>query len=285
MAHDPGPAEAIVDVRPAEAFERLHRAGSANIPLEELAARVHELPRRDVPLTVYDESRTRARWAASRLRARGRTVVCAVHGAQWLATGPTQRGPSRVRLWRPHGLLEEAVAIAQGFAPPVGSGADRRAAPVGRPRALDIACGTGRDAVYLALSGYDVEAWDILPDALERCAALAARNGAAVRTLLRDVEGDAPLLPEAFDLVCCFNFLHRPLFRAMAAALRPGGLVVYETFVDPQREVYGKPGRASHVLRPGELAAAFGGLEILVTREGPAGPRRIAASLIARRRD
>ncbi|RIK68352.1 MAG: hypothetical protein DCC65_03955 [Planctomycetota bacterium] len=278
MAHDPGPAEAIVDVRPAEAFERLHRAGSANIPLEELAARVYELPPRDVPLTVYDENRTRALWAASRLRARGRSVVCAAHGAEWLAAGPTERGPSRTRLWRPHRLLEEAVEIIRRPDGPGGAG------PAGHPRALDIACGTGRDAVFMALSGFEVEAWDILPDALERCAALAGRCGVGVRTLLRDVERDPAIAPESWDLVCCFNFLHRPLLSTMAAALRPGGLVVYETFVDPQREVYGKPGRAAHVLRPGELAAVFAGLEILVGREGPAGPRRIAASLIARRR-
>lgn len=275
---------AILDVRPAADFNRLHRAGAANIPLEELAGRIHELPPRSVPIIIFDEDRRRARWAASRLRARERTVAEVAHGSDWLTLGEVETGPSRARLWRPHPLLEEAVMISRRLSLPNGGAADEPAAIVRRPRALDIACGTGRDAVFMALIGFDVEAWDILPDALERCADLAARNGVTVRTLLRDVERDPTLPQEAFDLVCCFNFLHRPLLPAMAAALRPGGLIVYETFVAPQREVFGKPARESHILRPGELAAAFADLEILATREGPTGPRRIAASLIARNR-
>lgn len=274
----PGEATPVMlDVRPGAAFEALHRAGSANIPLEELARRIHELPPRDVPLTIFDESRTRARWAASRLRARERVVAAVHHGAAWLGEGPTEGGPSRVRLWRPHGLLFELIELIRrdGWLQ-LGGGA--------RPRALDIACGAGRDAVYLALMGFDVEAWDILPDALAMADELAARNGAAIKTARRDVEREPDLGEPAYDLICCFNFLHRPLLPRIAAAIRPGGLVAYETFVEPQREKFGKPSRAAHVLAPGELAAAFADWEILVSREGLTGPRRYAASLIARKR-
>jgi hypothetical protein len=86
-----------------------------------------------------------------------------------------------------------------------------------------------------------------------------------------------------FDMICCFNFLHRPLMPAIAEAVRRGGLVVYETFVHPQGEMFGRPTREAHLLRAGELPGFFAAWELLVLREGLTGPRRFAASLIARK--
>lgn len=275
--NEPAPSHPILDVRPAEAFERSHRTGAVNIPLEDLARRIHELPPRNVAVTIFDEHPTRARWAASRLRARERAVAAILHGHSWLSEGPTETGPSRLRLWQPHALLIELVELIRrdGLLQLTGNS---------RPRALDIACGSGRDAVFLALSGFDVEAWDNLPDALAMAGELARRSGVTIRAAQRDVEREPAIDENAYDLVCCFNFLHRPLLPHIAAAVRPGGLVAYETFVEPQRETFGKPSRASHVLASGELARAFADWEILVSREGLVGPRRYAASLIARKR-
>jgi len=148
----------ILDVRPEAEFETCHRLGTVNIPLESLAFRIHELPPREKGLTIFDTCRTRASWARSRLRARGRSKIDVVHGEAWLAAGPTACGPSHDRLWEPHGLLIEAVEAA----------CQHWGAVQGRA-ALDIACGSGRDAAYLALSGFSVTGWDVLPDALERC--------------------------------------------------------------------------------------------------------------------
>ncbi len=262
----------ILDVRPEADFLARHRAGAINIPMEELTHRLHELPPRAARLTVFDVNPVRARWARSRLRARDRTSVEVASGEAWLAAGKTEAGPSSARLWEPHGLLREAVQLA-----------GKVWGSVCGKKALDIACGAGRDAVFLALAGFDVEAWDLLPDALERCADLARRCGVVVSTQARDVERNPMIAHEAHDLVCCFNFLSRPLMPVIAEALRPGGFVVYETFLDRQRELFGKPRRDAHLLRPRELPRFFTGWEILVWREGLAGPRRYAASLIARR--
>ena len=262
----------ILDVRPATAFTSLHRSGAVNIPLEELADRIHELPSREIPLTIYDGDPVRARWAVSRLKTRSRAVADVFHGALWLEEGPTASGESHGRLWQPHMLLASLVERV----------AELRPSNQGL-RALDVGCGTGRDAVFLALSGFQVEAWDVLPDALDRCVDLAGRNGVVVTTRLRDVEADPEIEPGAFDVVCCFNFLHRPLMEHIARAVRPGGFVAYETFVHPQREKFGKPRRDQHLLRPGELPSWFEGWEILVSAEGQRGPRRYAASLIARK--
>src|SRR5262245_56308784 len=98
----------ILDVRPAADFVRGHRSGAVNIPLESLLDRIHELAPPDEPLTIYDRCRVRARWAASRLRTRGRTAVTPVWDDAWLTGGAIESGSSSARLWRPHALLEEA---------------------------------------------------------------------------------------------------------------------------------------------------------------------------------
>ena len=270
----------ILDVRPEAAFETCHRLGAVNIPLESLTIRIHELPPRERRLTIFDTCRTRASWARSRLRTRGRSKIDVVYGESWLAAGPTAGGPSHDRLWEPHGLLIEGVEAAR-----------RLWGVVEGRMALDIACGSGRDAVFLASSGFEVEAWDVLPDALERCRDLARRCGTEVRTVCCDVERDtasravsAPdIKAPQYDLICCFNFLHRPLLPSILGGVRDGGLVVYETFVHPQREMFGKPRKDAHLLKPGELRGYFRGWDVLTCREGLADPRRQVASLIARK--
>lgn len=267
-----GDTPSILDVRPEAAFRCRHRAGAANIPLEELAGRTHELPPRDVPLIVFDVDGTRARWAASRLRAWERAVAQVVSGEEWLRAGPVEEGASQTRLWRPHGFLLEAVELARRL----WSGVEGRLA-------LDIACGSGREAVFLAMQGFRVDAMDVLPDALDRCRDLARRQDVTVETRCIDVQTAPTIEADRYDMVCCFNFLHRPLMPLVARAVRPGGLVVYETFLREQRERFGRPSRDSHVLEPDELPKYFDGWERLVSREGMSGPKRIVASLIARK--
>jgi SAM-dependent methyltransferase len=270
--HDAAAMPPILDVRPRQAFEERHRVGAVNIPLEELAGRVHELPPPVVNLLVYDANATRARWAASRMRARGRQAAAVVDGAEWLSEGPVEVGPCRAWLWQPHPLLVEFVQYA------------RKAWGAFQGRsAVDLACGSGRDAVFLAIQGFVVEAWDILPDALARCEDLARRHNAGVKTRRRNLEAAPEIAPMSFEVVCCFNFLHRPLMPVVSGAVRSGGFVIYETFVHPQRDLFGKPGRDAHVLRGGELREWFQDWELCIYREGIVGPRRLVASLVARK--
>ncbi|MBX3396139.1 MAG: methyltransferase domain-containing protein [Phycisphaerae bacterium] len=261
---------AILDVRQPSAFEKGHRSGAVNIALEELTARIHELPSRHAPVCIYDDDARRARWAVSRLRARGRDQVVWRAGRHWLLSGPIECGRSMGRLWSPHSLLLRGLEVAES----------RWGGLVGR-RALDIACGTGRDAVSMALHGMSVEAWDILPDALERCRDLADRNGVRLTACVGDVECDLSIEDAAYDAIVCFNFLHRPLMASIARGVRPGGIVVYETFVEEQRRLFGKPRSDLHLLKNGELCRYFPGWEIIHKSEGLAAPRRFVASLIA----
>ncbi len=121
-------------------------------------------------------------------------------------------------------------------------------------RVLDLACGHGRHARWLAARGAHVTAVDRDAAALATMAALTG-----VTTLIADLEGAPwPFAPgETFDAVVVTNYLHRPLFNAIAASVAPGGVLIYETFAHGN-ERYGKPSNPLFLLAPGELLAVAG---------------------------
>jgi SAM-dependent methyltransferase len=112
---------------------------------------------------------------------------------------------------------------------------------VGRGPVLDVACGAGRHARYFASRGLEVVAVDRAPQEIPGVAFVQA-----------DLET---------------NYLHRPLFPALAACLAQGGVLIYETFM-AGNERHGKPSNPAFLLRPGELLAAFGALTVLGFEQG-----------------
>ena len=145
---------------------------------------------------------------------------------------------------------------------------------------LDLACGQGRHARYLAGLGYRIEAVD------RDSAALAALAGVAgVETRCADLESAPwPCGAGRFDGIVVTNYLHRPLVPAMLAALRPGGVLIYETFA-LGNEKLGRPSNPEFLLRPGELLQwVEGRLNVLACERGgverpkPAVIQRICAA-------
>jgi SAM-dependent methyltransferase len=157
----------------------------------------------------------------------------------------------------------------------------RRFAPLIDPAGtvLDLACGLGRHARLFAAAGMRVVAVDRDPSA---GAALAAVAG--VDFIGADLEGAPwPLPGRTFGGIVVTNYLHRPLFATLAAALAPGGVLIYETFA-AGNERYGKPSNPAFLLRPRELFDAFAPrLHVLAYEDGvvdaprPARIQRIAA--------
>jgi tellurite methyltransferase len=96
-------------------------------------------------------------------------------------------------------------------------------------KALDLACGLGANALLLAEQGLETTAWDLSPVAIERLQERAKACGLHVETDIRDVQLHPPV-PDAFDVVVVSHFLDRNLMPAIAAALRPGGVLFYQTF-------------------------------------------------------
>jgi SAM-dependent methyltransferase len=272
----------VLDTREPEAFARGHLVGSGHIPCAELHARRSELPPRDAAVLVVAEDSNAAAMAGATIEALGYSAVSWLNaplGA--LAGGLADRAPA-AHLWRPAPFLAKVLPLIlrlQGTAP----GSSARAADP--PRALDLACGAGRDAVFLAQRGFAVEGWDHASEALERARDLARRHGVTVRTEIRDLEQpDLPPPTQLFDLIVCFRFLHRPLFPWMERALAPGGWLVYETYRVGQ-ERFGRPIRARFLLARDELARAFPALETIhyEERDPEAGP--VTARLLARKPD
>jgi len=121
-------------------------------------------------------------------------------------------------------------------------------------RVLDLACGSGRHSRLLAGLGYRVVALDRDAAALARLGeALDGDRAALVDAMLADVEGGPwPFGEAAFDGVVVTNYLHRPLFPALCASLRPGGVLIYETFA-MGNERHGRPTRPDFLLARDEL--------------------------------
>ena len=159
----------------------------------------------------------------------------------------------------------------------------RRFAPLIRPggRVLDLAAGTGRHTRLLLDMGFRVTAVDrdiegLRPLAGDKCEirAIDLETGAAESALTPLVGG--------YDGIVVTNYLYRPLFAAISAALAVDGALIYETF-EIGNERFGRPRNPDFLLRPGELVEAFGLLTIVAFEQGevalprPAVIQRIAA--------
>jgi len=154
-------------------------------------------------------------------------------------------------------------------------------------QALDLACGRGGNALYMVQLGLSVTAWDFADAAIGNLLEIAQAREVSLHAEVRDVIA-APPEPATFDVICVSYFLARELVPALVAALRPNGLIFYETFVREAVSDFG-PGNPEYRLAPNELLHLFSGLRVLEYREfGTVGDttqgRRDIATLVAQKR-
>ncbi|MBW3534309.1 MAG: class I SAM-dependent methyltransferase [Gemmatimonadetes bacterium] len=152
--------------------------------------------------------------------------------------------------------------------------------------ALDLACGAGRNALFLAERGLPVVAVDLSIEGLRLTSRRARDRGLPVWPVHADLERFA-VRTGGFQVVVDVRFLLRSAFDLIVDALAPGGLLVFETFSVDEIDVLGGDIRREYALERGELRRAFPDLEVLVHEEGvfrrPEGERGLAR-LIARKR-
>jgi SAM-dependent methyltransferase len=265
----------ILDVRSAGAFRRAHWPGAVHLHADRLLAEPYLLPPRDREFLVVGRDDAHASAIAERLRKAG--WIRATAGPNVARSLLLESGPSRGHLWEPAPFLKEVEPLLPE-----------------RGTAIDLACGSGRNAVYLALAGGSnsrvVLGVDILPDAIAQARRLRLASGCSATDVrfrcadLTDPKTLRSLLPpRRHAIVICFRYLDRDLLPRLAETLAPGGVLVYETFLVQQREVHGKPRNPAHLLNPDELREAFAMLEIVRYREGEDASGSFTASLLAGR--
>jgi SAM-dependent methyltransferase len=142
-------------------------------------------------------------------------------------------------------------------------------------RVLDVACGSGRHARWLAAQGFAVTGVD-------RDAAALQGLPMGIEVLHADLEGEPwPLPGRTFDGIVVTNYLWRPLWPALLGALGAGGVLVCETFALGQQRL-GKPSRPDFLLRPGELLQVCAGLRVVAYEDGlEGGPARCVQRIAA----
>jgi tellurite methyltransferase len=277
----------ILDLRASASHAAGHLPGAVTLPLEPALAAVAPsrreswlaaelpsifLPPRHEPLLVVAEQDDLARLVAAHLTARGRAAVAALvldgRALGRLPDGLRERGRSSRTLWRPPGALRRWAHLL----PPPAAG------PV-----LDLACGSGRAAVWLAGRGWRVTGIDHQPEALALARRLAAGSGVELDLRAADLRRPGSLPPGRWAAVLFLRFLDRDLVRAAPSCLLPGGVALLSTFRDAPGFL-GNP-RRQHRLGRDEAARlwAGAGVQLLVHEEGFAADGKPITTAICRR--
>lgn len=151
-------------------------------------------------------------------------------------------------------------------------------------KAFDIATGEGRNAIFLAQKGFDVDAVDISAVGLRKAQRLAKRMNVKINVILADLDSHQ-IGKERYDLIADFYFLKRRLIPKIKKGLKKGGRVIFETYILEHRNLKTTgPKDPKYFLKPNELLTFFKGFRILVYREGifrEGGRKKAIASVIA----
>jgi SAM-dependent methyltransferase len=190
-----------------------------------------------------------------------------------VAAGDRERWDARYRDARPGAAPAPFLAGVESLLPRVEPGRPA-------PRALDVATGVGRNAVWLAGRGFAVTCADVSPVGLAVARAAADAAGLSLDLLEVDLETE-PFPPGPFDLIVSIDFLHRPLFEVFPAALAADGVLVFAQATRTNLTRHPRPS-ARFLLDDGELPTLVRGVEVVSYAEGWFDDRH-EARLVARK--
>lgn len=267
----------IIDLRCQSEYSQGHLVDSSHFELNTLIERMHELPKRDQPLKLVG-TQQQISSGEQKLTEKGYQIVrCLIWRDEYQYPLQTHQlyevGEASKRLWRAAPAIEEYVQDNPPSLP--------------HNRALDIGCGGGRDAVYLAINGWRVTAIDYLPSMLQKASMLASRYQTKVECQRMDLEdASRPLLSlqTQFDLIIVMRYLYRPLFQQIKTQLSNNGVLIYQTFMEGC-EAFGKPKNPRFILKADELKQEFKGYKIIKNETRYLGDGRPTNLFIARKPD
>ncbi len=264
----------LIDLRSNADFVRAHVVGATSLPFHELRLRRHELPDRGGALFVCHDGDSSD--AEAMLRDWGYDVLDVLPMTADDVTDlgslvALESGARSRQLWQPNALLPRVINEIENH--------------VATRCALDLACGSGRDSLYLAQRGWQVTAVDIQHDALQRLRLSAERASLSIDTICQNIERDTPnLARESFDLIVVVRYLHRPLLPYLAQWLKRGGYLVYQQFhVDAA--AYGKPRSSAYLLRSGELNEVYRGWPTVIDEISRLDDGRPMVNFVARKNE
>jgi tellurite methyltransferase len=254
MLNDP---TGLIDLRTPDDFMEHHVRGSCSLPWERLPQSMHELPANHIPIALIGDIHQLNNAEQFLLSKSYQVISTHLDGdsfwQQIRKDDLLDSGCNSLPLWQANPLLVESIRQIEKVV-------------TGRS-VVDIACGAGRDSVYLAKRGWQVTGIDNKPSALERCSQLAQSNQVKVNTQLKELElGNNPFAGLTADLVVVMRYLHRPLFKAIHHLINPGGVLIYSTFM-VGCEKMGSPRNPNYLLLTGELAEEFASYEILIDEQ------------------
>lgn len=264
--------QAWLDCRSEQDYSAGHFPNAAFFSWPELQVRLNELPAAPANLGLIAPEAQLA-LIRSFLREKGYNIGACLTDIEFanLATPGLVAGLKSTRLWAPNPLLQQ-----------VNENNLLRFSHSEQLNALDLGCGGGRDAVYLAEQGWQVSAIDQQGRVIERAKSLAKHNGVAVNWLCCDLRSEDCLPDQSFDLILMNRFLNRSLYPYMRAHTRPGGYVLISTFAEGA-EVFGSPKNPNLLIKKHELAKEFAEFEVIVDKISRIEDGRPVASFLARR--
>jgi len=248
--------KAVLDVRRQQDFYLCHIKGSSNIPFAQIEQRMHELPRKSQPLTLFGSSEGLL-IATDLLIQKGYQVedkiIASKETLQFLKSSKqSEVGRQSKFLWQPASVVKEFGKLCANH--------------LTNTNGLDIACGAGRDSIYLARQGWKMTGVDYSQIALDKLKGLANNNKVAVNTQLLDLEKNYFQLEKSklkYGVIIFVRYLHRPILDKIKALIDKNGYIVYQTFLEGS-EKFGSPKNPRFLLKYGELAEIFSDFDILL---------------------